>query len=268
MKSILLYIDQGATLEARVQAALDIARAFDGHITCLQATPLDVFVMGDPLVGMYLSADGLAAMREAEDKQQAALEARLVAEGVKWNWVRSEAAPAQAIISRSRLADIIVLGLPGKTAPDGNLSLISHVAVHARAPILAVPESARGFDCQGTAIVAWNGSMESAHATRFAVPLLAKAADVKLVGVSDDDTAFPATDGAEYLAQQGIRSEPCSWPRRGRLVSEALLDAATTMGGAYLVAGAYGHTRFREAILGGASRELIQNSPLPLLLAH
>ncbi len=52
MKSVLLYANPDAGLEARLQAALDVTRLFEGHLTCLQVTPYDSFIMGDPFGGI------------------------------------------------------------------------------------------------------------------------------------------------------------------------------------------------------------------------
>jgi nucleotide-binding universal stress UspA family protein len=270
MKSILLYVSQGNSMEGRFQAALNVARSLGAHITCLQSVPFEGLAVADPLFGAYPSGDLVAAVREGEDEQRAVLEARLGAEAVSWNWIRRDEAPAQSIIEHSRLADLVILGLPSRQSPEAgiSLSLVSDVAVHARAPLLAVPAGTRPVDCFGTAIIAWNGSMESAHATRLAVPLLAKAESVRIVEVAENGTGFPATGGAEYLSRHGIHAELCEWPRKGRPISEVLLEAAKSLGGSYIVAGAYGHTRFREAILGGVSRELIQDGNVALLLAH
>lgn len=269
MKTILLYANDDSGLESRLQAALDVARAFDAHITCAQVTPFDSFIMGDPFGGVYALPIVLEAVRKAETEHRTRLEDRLGAEGVSWDWLRYDGSPAQVVVDRSRLSDMIVLSLPETgSSYDGPLSMVGDVALHARAPVLAVPQRSRGFDCLGTALVAWNGALEAAHALRLTLPMLRKAAAVKIVTVTDDRTEFPATDASQYLARHGIRSELHEWPNAGRSTAEALLDAARALGGVYAVMGAYGRSRLRESILGGTTREMLHNGGLPLLLAH
>ena len=268
MKTILLYANQDSGLESRLQAALDIARAFDSHIGCVQVTPFDNFIMGDPFGGVYALPSVLEAVRAAEDAHRDRLEARLRAEGASWDWLRCDGSPAQIVADRARLSDLIVVSLPEAGKYDGPLSMAGDVALHVRAPVLAIPASSRGLDCMGTAIVAWNGALEAAHALRLTLPMLRAAAAVQIVTVTEDRTEFPATDASLYLARHGIKSELHEWPVDGRNTAAALLDAAGTLGGAYVVMGAYGRSRLRESVLGGATREMLHNGGIPLLLAH
>jgi nucleotide-binding universal stress UspA family protein len=268
MKSILLYANDDSGMESRLQAALDLARAFDAHISCLQVTPFDSFIMGDPFGGVYAMPAVIDAVRKAEGEHRARLEERLRGEGVSWDWARFDGSPAQLAADRSRLCDLIVLSLPAGSNYDGPLSMVGDVVLHASAPVLAVPQPSRGLDYLGEAIVAWNGTLESCHALRLAVPLLQKAAQVRIVTVTDDETEFPAIGASEYLARHGIETVLHEWPRDGRSMSEALLDAAHALAGAYVVMGAYGHSRLQESLLGGTTRDMIRSSTVPLLLAH
>lgn len=79
--------------------------------------------------------------------------------------------------------------------------------------------------------------------------------------VSDDALGLPASEGADYLACHTVQAELCDWPRQGQRVSDSLLEATRSLRASYLVAGAYGHSRFREAVLGGVTRELIRQCP-------
>lgn len=267
MKTVLLYANLDKGLEGRLQAALDVARAFEAHITCVQVTPYDAFIMGDAFGGVYAMPSVLEEVRKTEEAHRARIDERLQREGVSWDWLRYDGAPAQVLFDRARLADLIVLNLASDPYLDG-LSLVADVALHARAPVLAVPTAVRPLDCVGPALVAWDGRVEAAHALRLALPLLAKASNVRIVTVADDVTEFPATDAARYLSRHGIEPEIHQWPRNGRSTAAALIDAAATLNAGYIVMGAYGQSRLREALLGGATREMLRSSPVPLLLAH
>lgn len=269
MKTVLLYANEDSGLESRLQAALDVVRAFDAHLSCVQVTPFDAFIMGDPFGGVYALPTLLEAVRTAEDAHRARLEGRLRSEGVSWDWFRYDGSPAQVVADRSRLSDLIVLSLPeAGGASDGPLSMVGDVALHARAPVLAVPQSSRSLDCLGRAAVAWNGSLEAAHALRLTLPMLARASQVHIVEVTEDKAGFPATDASQYLARHGIRSELHEWPGSGRSVADALDDAAQALGANYVVMGAYGHSRLRESVFGGTTRDMLHRGALPLLLAH
>ena len=268
MKSVLLYANPDAGLESRFQAALDVTRLFEGHLACLQVTPYDAFIMGDPFGGIYALPTVIEQVQRAAGEHRAEIEQRLIGEGVSWEWLRYDGAPAPLIVDRARLADLIVITLPGRESAEGAQEVAADVLVHARSPVLAVPKASRGFDALGAALVAWDGSRESSHALRLNLPMLKRAAFVHVVTVTSGNLEFPSTEAAVYLARNGIEAELHEWPAEGRTIAAALLDAAASLSAAYLVMGAYGHTRLREAVLGGATRDMLQAGTLPLLMAH
>ena len=270
MKSVLLHANQDAGLESRLQAALDLVRLFDGHLSCLHTTPYEAFITGDPFGGVYALPVVVDQLKRLEDEQRARIDGIVANEGVAWDWLQIDGPSLQAILDRSRLADLVVLSLAPRVDDEDEpaRSLAANVAIHGRAPVLAVPQATKGLDALGPAMVAWNGSAEAAHALRFALPMLRRASEVHVVTVTDDCTQFPAVEGCRYLALHGVRSQLCEWPRNGRRVGEALFDAAGELGCRYIVMGAYGHSRLREAVLGGVTRQMMRESPVPLLLGH
>ena len=271
MKTILVYASEDPQLESRLQAALDLARGFEGHLTCLQVTPFESFVAMDPFGGVYALPTLLEQVSKIEEAHRARIEARLAREGISWDWRSETGNPGQEIPRRARLSDMVVISLPGgfDAAQERELSLAGDVLLLARSPILAIPHNAASLDVDGPAVVAWNGAIEAAHAIRLALPMLARASSVHIVTIDEEQGAeFPATDASEYLSRHGIGSELHVSPQGERSVAEALIDAGTRLGAAYLVLGGYGHSRMREAVLGGTTREMLRRSPLPLILAH
>jgi nucleotide-binding universal stress UspA family protein len=269
MKAVLLYANDDSGLNNRLEAALDIVREFDGHLLCLQVTPYDSFIMGDAFGGVYAMPSVIASVQEAEDKHQAKLEAKLRSEGVTWDWIHFDGQPAMMVVDRSRLSDVIVVTLPTEGVDyDGPGAMAADVALHARTPVLAVPSGKLGLNLVGPAVVAWNGSQESCNALRLTLGMLKEASVVHIVTVADEENEFPSTSAAKYLARHGVKAELHNWPREGRSIAAALIDAANVLSASYVVMGAYGHSRFRETMLGGVTRDMLRHSPLPLLLAH
>lgn len=271
MKSVLLYANNDQGLESRLQAALDMVRLFEAHLVCVHATPFDAYVVGDPFGGVYAMPSIMDEIRATDDAHRARMEERLGREGVSWEWLHYDGNPAQAVVDRSRLCDLIVLSLPAPTegiAHDGPLAMTGEVTVHARTPVLAVPQASRGVDGLGPALVAWNGAPESSNALRLALPMLRQASLVHVVTVIEDAGEFPAVDACAYLARHGIETELHEWPRNEQSTAAALIEAAARLGAAYVMMGAYGHSRFREAVVGGATRDMLLRSPVPLLLGH
>ena len=118
------------------------------------------------------------------------------------------------------------------------------------------------------ACIAWDGGNESATALRSAVPLLAGCAAVHVLTVKEKPGGFPATDAVRYLSRHGISAEMSELARRSS-TEETLATAVAKLGGELLVMGAYGKSRMREYLFGGATRYFLEESATPaLLLAH
>jgi len=271
MKSILLHIDHDAAMTARLQVALDIARATNGHITCLQAISYNVFTPGD-VYGAAVAA-AMPVIKENADNLRAEIERELEHEGVSWDWRFDYGMAAQRLIETSPLADMVVLG-PADLGEGGQgpSSLVGDIVLKAPVPALVVPGDARSFDVGAPMLVAWNGSAESAHALRAALPLLACSCQVTLACVVEpEDSArgqLPSTEGARYLSRHGIACEIVELPRGNEPVAETLWHAAQMRECSLMVMGAYGRPRLAELLLGGVTRAVLSAPQMPVLLAH
>ncbi len=271
MKSILLHIDHDPALEARLQVALDMARATNGHITCLEAVSYNVFTPGD-VYGSAVAA-AIPVIRENAEKLREEVEAKLAHEGVPWDWRFEYGMAADRLLQAAPLADIVILGpAEAATAARGPSALVGDVVLKAPVPVLVVPADVRGFDVGAPMLVAWNGSAESAHALRAAVPLLACSCQVTLACVIEDAPGsgrdLPSTEGARYLARHGIACEMVEIPRGQAKIADTLFAAAQLRGCGLLVMGAYGHARLAELVLGGVTRQMLSDPQMPVLLAH
>jgi nucleotide-binding universal stress UspA family protein len=272
MRSILLYVHDDAGLEARLQVALDLCRALDGHLSCLQATPYDLGVAGD---FYYPVTAQLASQLEQEAKDIGQrLETRLANEDVRWDWIRTSGLAQFQIPRIAPLHDLLVIGSTDPLGiPDRPSKLVSDLVSQIRLPVLNIPSSVNSLHPDSTAVVAWNGSPEAAHALRAAIPLLIRAANVQILTVreqeGDEKFDMPPTGAAKYLARHGVEARIVELPHAaGSSIAEILLDAAEKRNAAYMVMGAYGHSRLRERILGGVTREMLSAPSIPLFLYH
>jgi len=271
MKSILLHIDHDPAMTARLQVALDIARANNGHITCLQAVSYEIFAPGD-MYGAAIAA-AIPLIRENAEKLRARIEHELEHEGVSWDWRFVYGFAAQCLLEASPLADIVILG-PAEKGTDGRgpSTLVGDVMLKAPVPVLVVPADVRSFDVGAPMLVAWNGSIESAHALRAALPLLACSCQVALASVIEakerENFDLPATEGARYLSRHGIACEMVELPRADAPIADILSAAALARECSLIVMGAYGHMRLAELLLGGVTRRALTAPKLPMLLAH
>lgn len=271
MKSILLHVDHDAAMPARLQVALDIARATDGHITCLQAVSYEVFAPGD-VYGSAIAA-AMPVIRENAENLRADTEANLANEGVSWDWRFLYGIAQHRLIEHSALADLVIVG-PSDAGENGRgpSTLVGDLVLKAPVPVLVVPGDAKSYDVNAPVMVAWNGSAEAAHALRAATPLLAAAGKVYLVSVAEASDKqrfdFPALEGARYLSRHGIDCEVIAIERGEAKISDTLFSAAQLRKCGLMVMGAYGHSRLAEMLLGGVTRRMLSEPQMPILLVH
>ncbi|MDJ0977595.1 MAG: universal stress protein [Erythrobacter sp.] len=275
MRSILLHVYDDKAFEARLQVALDFVRHFKGRITCAQAAPYDYGVPTDFYGAM--SAEMVVDYEKTATRSRGEIEQRLAGEGVSWVWKSSRGAAVGLIGSCAPLHDVVIVGSNDPLGFPGSPSrFVGELIERVRAPILVVPESVRSFDFGAPAVVAWNGAPECAHALRAALPALRQASCVHVLQVAEkkkkkykDKFDLPSTQALEYLAQHDLKSELIELQReKGDSIAETLMKAAHAREAGFIVMGAYGHSRFRERMLGGVTRSMLSDPRLPLLLAH
>ncbi len=271
MKSLLLHVAGDEGLMARLNAAIALAQTFGAHLRCVQATPITAFAMStDPFNASLDLSTIYAAVREAEEAERLRVEDRLKNEALSWEWLQIDEAPGPAIINEAKLADLVVLSRPDDAATDGSppAAIAADVAIHSRGPVLAVPVVDERFSCTGPALIAWNGSFEAAHALRMALPLLHRASVVHVVSIAEAPVDPSTEEACRYLARHGITAERHERAAPDGTVAQALSETVLELGAGYMVIGAYGHSRIREIVLGGVTRELLQASPVALLMAR
>jgi nucleotide-binding universal stress UspA family protein len=271
MTSILLHISDDEGLDARKQVALDIARAFNGHLTCLQAVNMEIFAPGD-FYGSAMAA-ALPAIKKKAEELREKVEADLGNEGVQWDWLFEDGMAEHRLLAHSALKDLIVVG-PHDIGEKrkGPSHMVGDLVIRSRTPVMVVPADQKELDCSAPAMVAWNGSNEACHALRAALPLLKRAAKVYLATVTEgadrDGYDFPPLGGATYLSRHGVECEIVELPSSDTRVSDILFSAAEIRECGFLVMGAYGRPRLAEMLLGGVTRQSLTNPKIPVLLAH
>lgn len=267
MKNIVLLVHDDAGQESRFQAALDLTRALEGHLTCVDVAIFPLVVGDIYAVSVEASLITDEFDREAENRKR--LEARLAVEDVSWNWIDAKGGIAGALRDKGRLADIIVVSRRLDSAPLPEMRAIaSEVVIGSGKTVVAVPEHGTGFGAAGRAMIAWDGSEEAEKALQAAVPLLKLARTVTIVEVKDGVPPIPAEEAAAYLSRHDIKAVIVR--RRPRLepTSDILLAEAKAEGADYIVMGGFGRSRIAEAVFGGVSRTMLTESPIPVVMTH
>lgn len=259
MRSILCPADNAPTLDDRVETALALARATDGHVTFQIATPFAQMALWEPFGGAALSAEAINQVREADEQLATELDARLARQDVAFDVELVDEGRIEGVAAAARFTDVIVASLDDPS--------LEEIGIGVRCPVLAVPKGAPLLAFDVPVVVAWDGGHEAAAALRAALPLLGMASVVHLVTVREKSEDFPASEAACYLSRHGIHAE-CHEVERNHSISFTLEDAARRLGAGLIVMGLFGKSRLRELLLGGVSRALLDRSTLPLLLAH
>ena len=119
-------------------------------------------------------------------------------------------------------------------------------------------------------LIAWNSSTEQARVTALSMPILRKAERVTVLSVIGGNTVPgpPAEQIVTYLQRNGIAAAPMEVPLEGRETGAAILDTAKSLGCDLVVKGAYTQSRLRQMIFGGATRHILENTTIPVLMAH
>ena len=221
----------------------------------------------------YPEADTQAA--EAVERIEAAFRERLRFSDLQGDWQVASGKVSETVVCQARHADLVILGQvdPAHPPPPAGRQLVEDVLMTSGRPILVIPYIGR-FERFGTNIlVGWNNSREAARAMNDAIPLLAKAASVTILEANPigrkpaiDDAA--SADITRHLTRHGISAKTARTALASISASDALLSYAADVSADLLVVGGYGHSRLRERILGGVTRELLQHMTLPVLMSH
>lgn len=274
IRTILMHVQNDATLDSRLDNALSLARALGAHLDCLHVTPIEAYVAFDTFGGAFVMNDVITALDEEECKVRSRIEEDLGNEDVSWDYEQVTGHVISQIARRAALADLVVAGRSAHRSDfvDAGISLLGDLLHRSRTPIFIPAEGGKPCDPTSPALVAWDGSYEAANAVRLALGLLASASSVHVVHIKEEKhSSFPNTRLLEYLSRHDIHAEltVVSEPKLDRdLIPDALVALAMSIGASYMVMGGYNHTRLSEYVFGGVTRKFLMESPLPLVIAH
>ena len=281
-KTIVAHIDGAAGQDSRLRAAALLAADHGAHLIGMAATGiswLDYAVLAGALASPApLLASDLQGLRDAAEQRLAAFTQQAERFGVKSSETHAiDDDAAFALLLESRYADLVVLSQEGDAksmpaTPARAAHLPEYIALHGARPVLVVPTNYHDAAIPGLAVVGWNGGMPALRAISAALPLLKRASTVQVAIINPDQHADlhgeqPGADMARYLARHGIQVDVVR-ERTTSTEGMALMALARDSGAGLMVAGAFGHSRYREWVLGGVTRELLARAPVPLLIAH
>jgi nucleotide-binding universal stress UspA family protein len=295
MRRILVPLSARAGDGGALTLGLAVARELKAHLDAL-------FVWPDPTEALPYLGEGVSG-QVIEEIMHAAKEAAADAAAAAKRSLASAAAEAHVpvvsaaqgpgrasarfieftgrladVVERaSRLSDLVIFA---EARPDDSstaMVTIEAALVNAGRPVLIAPADVKANDFARSVAIAWDGSVEAAHAVSAALPFLTLASKVNVLTVrSAPKQAGAGAGGAanagaglmDYLALHGVHAAEHILEPQGRTVGQTLLEAAIDGGAGLLVMGGYGHSRLREFILGGTTRHILTHAMLPVLMSH
>jgi nucleotide-binding universal stress UspA family protein len=276
IRDILLHLDGSPPATVRLGLAAALARRHDAHLVGLFVKELPLpMIAGDPSGGAALALvlEALRRDMDAEAERLAAAFAEtLRREGLRGEFRAPEGGLAREIALHGRHADLIVLGQAQPEAPGGAAAIEAALFSTGR-PVLLVPHAGTPATPGKRVLVGWNGSREASRALHDSLPLIAGAERVVVLTINAEPGGErhgeePGADIAAHLARHGLKVEVRRVVGADISAGDLLLNEATDMGADLIVMGGYGHSRFREFMLGGVTRSLLGQMTVPVLMAH
>lgn len=276
-KTMLVHLDAGARRSERLELAFVLADRYDAHLVGL-------FALSAVRMPSYVRADASALLIAEQDRQRAEAAAQAEAEfraaaarygRIKAEWRVSHADALGAVQLSARYSDLVIVGQWEREAERETgiaPEFVDELVVSCGRPVLVVPYAGRFPDAGKRVLVAWNASAEASRAVSDALPLLARAERVNVVvfraGSPGDHGEEPGADAALYLARHGVKAAVSRYGSPGLDIGSQILSRAADMSVDLIVMGAYGHSRIRELVLGGATRAILESMTAPVLMSR
>lgn len=275
-KNLIVHVDDSDASQGRVAAAIGLAQAHDAHLTGLYVG-IEPALPGT--IGTEVPPEFLRDLEAKLEEQVAAAKQRFTRQ-VEREGLAADCRTAAASYMRvpgtvalhARYADLAIIGQPD---PEGQAfeshNVAEGVVMAAGRPVLLIPYIGAGEAIGRRVLVAWDGGRESTRAVNDALPMLERAHAVTVLTINPAKGTHgeePGADIALHLARHGIRVDVAHIETRELSVGDAILSRAADDGADLLVMGAYGHSRMREWVLGGATRQILAEMTVPVLMAH
>lgn len=276
-RTILTVITEPELSLSALEAAISMAAGKDAHLEVL-CMGIDHTQAGHYYAGAnaMIQQETLARARDEAVQIEAAVKARLEHESITWSadaLVTQTAGISSLVAQRARFCDLAILPPPyGEARGIADEAAAEAAMFEGKAPLLVVPGEFDPAQIGRKIVIAWNQSPEALTAIRTALPYLKAAERVNICIIDPPkhgpDRSDPGGALSMMLSRHGVNTEISVLAKTMPRVSDVLRRHMQDIGADMMVMGAYGHSRFREAIMGGATRNMLENSNFPVLMAH
>jgi len=274
-KTLLIPVDGRERSTRSLELGCRIAHMFDSHVVGLFVKPMSY-------IPSAVRAEGAEKMlQELQDKvsAQVAAEAKARFDAIvkpalmqRAEWRTGEGMRSDVVALHARYSDLIVINQTDPDAPDAT-HFGDAVLLAVGRPVLLVPYVGEMRSFGQNILVCWNASREASRAVTDALPLLQRAANVTVLTVDGHPTTYghgesAGSDVALYLARHGVKTVASQTVSGTVDVGSVILSRAFDLSADLIVMGAYGHSRVREIVMGGATRTVLQSMTVPVLMSH
>lgn len=273
-KTILVHVDHSRHADSRIRAAASLAAIEDAHLVGAAMSGVSRYIYQDS--GMDLARTVLATHMDAlYERANASLDgfdriaAGMNVHSYERRLVDDEADGGLAL--QARYADLVVVSQTDPEDPCSRMApgMPEYVMLTSARPVLVLPYAGVFENIGSKVLVAWDAGSEATRAVTNAIPMLRRAGKVTVAVFNPGDAhgPQPGSDIALYLARHGVKVE-VSVQHTSIDIGEALLSLAADVDADLIVMGGYGHTRFREMMLGGVTETVLKSMTAPVLMSH
>ena len=270
-------IDSDRSCTKRVAFAAAIAGRFGGELVGVYAR-LPNPALAASVWPALPNNDAMDRMREVHGAEvdthigKLRPEFEAAAGDVPTDWLEAEGDRAAAMIRAAQTASLLVVAQPDEGDPLNYLTResVSDIVMRSGRPVLFHPYIGADPGLRRI-LVAWDGSREAVRAFNDAAPFM-DGADVLFLTVAPDSEQTPSPGDAERLTgfagRMGAKASFAEHIAEDIRVSDVVMSRAADHGADLVVMGGYSHSRFRELVLGGATRDILDQMPVPVLMSH
>lgn len=271
---ILVHVGLDRANTDRLGFAVALADRFGSAVTGAYLMPPlipSAVAVGDVLPELIVEQEKLA-QADADTAKRAFLD-HTTRKALKTDWHSLREPGVPKIRHLARCADIAVVGQVNPDTPDEAIVLRpEELALGSGRPVLVVPYVGGPHAFGRKVAIAWNGSRESARAVGDAMPFLREAESIWAISINAQDETDgkpgPAAELVKHLADHGLKAEAQILKSSDISAADLLLSRLADLGADSLVMGCYGHSRMREIVLGGMTRDILRHMTVPVLLSH
>ena len=272
IKTLLLHMAHDNARTVRFRIGLALAKRYGAHLAMTYMTSpatMPAEVAGRAASAAYI-AEATAIAHEKADHVLSEISEEADAAGITWDWEVLEGDQNRLLAERSHFADLVIVCQGHGSMPEGHVGLHhpDDLLFMASCPCLVLPRTWTSESIGRRVLVAWKDTREAARALRDSLLFLESADDVFVLTCDPPHHRFEAgVEVVSFLERHGLRVEQVSDIANGD-VGAVILSYAEDLRADLLVMGAYGHSRFREIILGGVTQHVLRQMTRPALMTH